>query len=305
MTIRDALESMRVQPRAFSTREILDVSSWAGLDGALKRGEIVRVLPGLYSADVHAESWSVRASAVARWMRGCTLTGPSALRLYGLEAVRSDTLEVVTPRPEHRMLPPWLRVRRSDIDVPCMELAGHRAHLPPFALVVGNGLVAPSERAELVYAVVREAVVRPADAIAAMRELPRVVGRANLIRRLTLAAEGVESFLEEQAWATVLRGTLASRLVRQHTVRVRGNGYRLDAYDPATRTAVEFDGARWHRGLAGVRDSRRDALLATIGILTVRFAYTDVMDRPMWCRGVLREVLAARAEEASEEVSYH
>ena len=301
MTIRDAITSMRAQPRAFSTPEILSHASWAGLDGALKRGEIVRILPGLYGADVHAESWSVRASAAAQWMHGGVLTGPSALRLYGLEAVSDDAVQLVTTRPEHRAVPPWLRVRRSDLAVPWMEVKGMRAHLPSFALAVGHGLVAPSARAELVYAAVRERVVRPEEVLAAMRELPRVVGREALAKRLTLAADGVESFLEERAWANVLRGSLSARLQRQHTVRVRGERFRLDAYDAATRTAVEFDGARWHRGEAGVRDVRRDALLATVGITTVRFAYRDVMERAAWCRGVLREVLARRGEE----VSYH
>lgn len=306
MTITEMTEAMQSEPRAFTTAQILAHASWNGLAGALRRGSVVRVLPGLYAAQLHAHSWEVRLGAALAWTRGAVVTGPSALRLHGMEAMPRDEVHLAIPRAEHRHVPPWLTLRRSDLAIPvtvaahASSIAGVRVHEPAFALALGHGMVAPYARAEWVYAAVRGGTVRADDAVRAVRMLPRVVGRRALMRRLELASTGVESFLEERAWSTVLAGKLGTRLLRQHTVTARGARCRLDAYDALTRTALEFDGARWHRGDQQARDSRRDAVLATQGILTVRFTYDDVMRRAGWCRAVVEQVLAQRGE-----VSHH
>jgi very-short-patch-repair endonuclease len=68
-------------------------------------------------------------------------------------------------------------------------------------------------------------------------------------------------------------------------------------FDAATRTAVELDGAETH-GMAvqRVRDARRDARLATVGILTLRFTYGDLASRASWCREIVRRTLATRSD---------
>lgn len=272
----------------------------------MERGDIVRVLPDLYAAGLHAGSFVVRSLAAAEWSGG-TLTGSTALRLHGLDFTRDQRIHVVSPRPLHRASPAWLAIRRSDLAVPIALIASPRApgqlsvHAPAFALAIGYGAVPVSERADLVFGAFRMGLVTKESLADALESLPKVRARRELVRRIGLAADGVESFLEERAWATVLTGKRFARLIRQHVVTVDGVAFRLDAYDPVTRTAVEFDGARWHAGDSRVRDTRRDAALATVGIMTVRFGYQDVMSRSAWCGEVLARVLAAR----SGSVTYH
>ena len=55
---------------------------------------------------------------------------------------------------------------------------------------------------------------------------------------------------------------------------------RLDAAWPDVKLAVEFDGAAFHAGPdAWQRDLRRNAALAALGWVVLRFSYADVSER--------------------------
>ena len=70
----------------------------------------------------------------------------------------------------------------------------------------------------------------------------------------------------------------------------------VDTFHRESRTVIEFDGSRVHGSVvAKKRDNARDAALSTLGLLTLRIGYDDVMTRPAWCREVIRRTLAARA----------
>ena len=59
---------------------------------------------------------------------------------------------------------------------------------------------------------------------------------------------------------------------------------RLDAARPDAKPAVEFDGTVFHADPeARQRDLRRDAALAALGWVVLRFSYADVTERPAAC----------------------
>jgi very-short-patch-repair endonuclease len=148
----------------------------------------------------------------------------------------------------------------------------------------------------VVYVAMRSRLVSAREVLAAAETIPRVTDRRGLERRLALAARGAESFLEEHAMTRVLATKAFRGLVYQHTVRVGRARFRLDALDLSTLTAFECDGSAMHdTALAVARDKRRDALLASVGILTVRFTYSDIMNRPEWCRRVAARVMQSRS----------
>lgn len=128
-----------------------------------------------------------------------------------------------------------------------------------------------------------------------MDSLSAIHGRRALARVIAATADGAESHLETLGLRTVFATQAFSGFLRQHRLRVDGAPYRLDMFDPSTRTAVELDGAEAH-GLAAQRvsDVRRDAHLASVGILTLRFTYGDLTARADWCRAMVRKTLAAR-----------
>jgi very-short-patch-repair endonuclease len=72
---------------------------------------------------------------------------------------------------------------------------------------------------------------------------------------------------------------------------------RLDAAWPDVKLAVELDGAAFHGSPeARERDLRRDAALAALGWVVLRFSYRRLMREPEACRA---EILAAYRQRVS------
>ena len=269
-----------------------------GLESAVARGELTRVLPGQYANAVHSESWTVRSLATCLWMPpGSALTGRAALYAVGLVADVPEVIDVVVPRGRHRRGPVWIRVVSQTHPIEA-QVTRDGLTVAQSDLAVIHAFVREPEysRASLVYSACGGGRIDPGQVRELLERLPRVARRRELQRLLDHAADGVESFLEQRGATTVLTGAAFSGLIRQHNLVVQREKFRIDAYDPVTRTAFEFDSERWHgQPEQRARDLRRDALLAGIGILTTRFGYWDVMERPHWCRQVALRVLSQRA----------
>ena len=125
--------------------------------------------------------------------------------------------------------------------------------------------------------------------------MPRVKGRRNLERSVRAAAAGAQSYLEEKALYEVFNTAEFSRFVRQHEAVIEGNQFFLDMFDPLTKLALELDGRNGHLDEFRQRNIARDCWVATIGIQTLRFSYWDLVERPAWCRQVVRETMRVRA----------
>ncbi len=294
MSLRDAIRLLAVEPRPFSIHELLSVASRHGLEGAVRRGQIVRVLPSLYAGSLHADSWIVRARSALEWAPDAVLSGTSALFACGALVDPPTRIELLVPRSGRRRYPAWISPRRSDLNLPDVPwLNGHRMLHPACAVALGYGIQHPDRRADIVYGPVRTRCVTPEDIVSAVSSLPRVRDRRGVLRRAAMESAGVESFLEERGARDVLVGPEFAGLVRQHRLTVGRMSSRVDAFHGPTLTAFEFDGERFHepRRLA---DRRRDAVLASVGVLTVRFGFADVMNRPDWCREAARGAIAAR-----------
>lgn len=273
----------------------------SGIDSALAHGDIVRVLPGLYAATEHSESWAVRSRAASTWSpRGSALTGLGALFEWGLIDEVPDVVDLVVPRGCHRRGPRWMRVVSQTAWIDRHETAdGAFVAAPELALIHAFGRVPVSQRPSLVYRAMSRRELDAERLMDQLDRLPRTRGRPMLVRLVARAHEGIESFLEDQGARRVLTGAPFVHFIRQHWLTVGAERFRADAFDPVTRTVFEFDGGHWHsKPEQRMRDIRRDALLLSIGIATVRFGYRDVMDRPGWCRAIALRVMSSRAELA-------
>ncbi|WP_297081443.1 endonuclease domain-containing protein [uncultured Demequina sp.] len=298
MTLTDLIAHLEATPTTLSLEQSTASASRGGIAGACRRGVLTRVLPDRYASSLHADSWLVRSHAAAAWgPAGCALTGAGVLFDAGLAAKAPDVVDLLVPHWRHRPSPGWLRITSSTYRPPTLRERHDGAPVvdPALALIHAYGRALERDRAELVYGLTRSGVVDAQSVRDHLDHMPRARGRASLLRRCAQAEIGVESFLEERAASEVLVGEGFEGLIRQHRVRVAGHTYRLDAYDPATRTAFELDGAASHaRHDQRVRDIRRDALLSSVGILTLRFGYGDIMERPVWCRELALSTLLAR-----------
>lgn len=283
-------------PRAFTFAELVAMSSEKVARGAIARGDAVRVAPDTYVARLHADSFAARADAALLWAGpNAALAGEAALFLWGLVDEPPTRIEVTVPHSEHPYPPSWIAVRRLTYRPRTRRIGRATVLSAPLAVILGFGGLPRESRGAMVFRAVVSGVTSVDELAAELDRVPRCRARKELMRRIEAASQGVESYLEEQGLRTVFNLKEFGHLVRQHRLRVRGELFRIDSYDPPTMTAVELDGAAYHSNPhQRQRDIRRDAILASVGILTVRLSYVDITEQPEWCRSIVRGVLASR-----------
>ncbi|MFV0632822.1 endonuclease domain-containing protein [Demequina sp.] len=294
----DLLATVRAQPRAFTRAELLTHASARRLRTELDHGTIVRLLPDSYVAGEHQHSFAARADAALAWAGpDSMLAGRSALHAYGLIAP-PDHLDVAVPPGMHRRPPAWLTATQVTYPLSPVRIGALTAAPVAFAIAQAYGVLSDRQRADAVFGAVGRRLCTARDLRAVLNVMPRIKARRALTSRIAAAETGAHSWLEELTLTDVLTGKSFRELLRQHEVVVEGHQFFLDMYCPRTRTAIEADGATWHRGdEQRQRDIRRDALLATIGIQTLRLSGRDLIERPDWCRAMVAGVLRARAQD--------
>jgi very-short-patch-repair endonuclease len=146
-----------------------------------------------------------------------------------------------------------------------------------------------AKRAPAIIAVA-ERMTTPQRLRSALDDAPRLAGRRHLRDLLDKLAAGCRSPLELWGYDHIFTGRAMSHFRWQVPVKLEGRTVYLDAYDERTRVNVELDGAAYHNSPKDrERDLRRDAALATLGIVVVRFTHARLVQEPDEVR---REILA-------------
>lgn len=294
----DDTAALLALPRAHRTADVRARLGSRALDTLVETGDLTRLARGIVAPTAHADSLQTRASAAALLTAGTGVaTGTGALFLWRAVARAPASLLVGVPRERHdlRRLD-GVRFTRLSTMPQTFSFVAFSVAPPEEALIH-----AMRERREgTPSATALEALSSGMLDIARVRELldarPSLSGRRHLVRALALHDSGIESHLEHLAIDSVLVGDEFASLVRQHAISVGGASFRLDAYLPEHRLAIEFDGATEHAKPARWRKDRaRDTLLASIGIQTIRLTYKDVTERPEWSRTRLLEAMAHRS----------
>jgi hypothetical protein len=265
---------------------------------SLARGELTRLVPDQYCLTLHASSWLMRARAATEWAGPrAAVTGLAAFAIRGYTPAPVDLIQVAVPAGEHRSGPPWIKVR--SLTMPFATATwdpGTQVTMPDLAMALGYGTVPPHLRAAFLHGALHADLVTAHDVDDLARRLTRIPAKRELLTRLSAIRRGAESYLEERGMADVFYGPEFEGIVFQHRVQVRGERFRIDAFHLPTLTAFELDGAGTHdKPPDRLRDVRRDALLATQGILTVRLPSDSVFTRPEWCRDVALETITTRS----------
>jgi len=287
---------MSSEVRSYSLGELELACSARAVRTALRTGTLVRLMRGVYVAGEHQDSFAARAHAALRWAGSqSALTGEAALFIWGAVDQAPPLIDVTFRSGTGRQTPPWIRVIYTRARFPTAEWQSRALALPEVALIHAFGRIAPNARESLIFTAIGRGHIRVEALREELSRTPRVRGREKLLRIIEAIAAGSESHLERIGSATVFNTAQLRSLLRQHTVRAEGRRHRLDFYDPKTRTAIELDGAAFHGALhQRERDLRRDAVLATQGILTLRFGYHDVVERADWCRKIVIDTLRSR-----------
>lgn len=292
----DIVDLLKAHPRAFTRGELIALGNEHQFRAALSRGDIARLLPNSYVSIEHADSFEARADAALTWAgTGSALTGASACFAWTLTATPPARIDLVVPPSKRLSPPPWLRVIRAPWVEKARLVGDFRTVFPAIAIADGYCDLTDSERIDAVYGGIARRLVTTRDLRQVLSELPRIRARRSLTSRIEAAERGAESWLEEIGLREVFQAREFGYFLRQHEVTHRDFKYRLDMYDPFTRTCIELDSYAWHsRDKQRLADIRRDAELAALGILTVRLPTQDLTHAPDWCRDVVRRTVAQR-----------
>jgi hypothetical protein len=121
---------------------------------------------------------------------------------------------------------------------------------------------------------------KPERLLRAMESRPRIRRRKILLAALGDARVGVESILEHGYLYRVERPHGLPEGARQRRTRVRGVSRYEDVRYEEYGVIVELDGQAAHPDGERWQDIRRDNTSATNGLITLRYCYADVMERP-------------------------
>lgn len=296
----DLMTYLRQHPRAFTRRELVALSSPGRVRALVTQRQVVRLLPNFYVAAEHQHSFHARVDAAMSWAgEDALLAGRSALFVMGLLHAPPAVIEVLVPHGRSASTPQWLKTRQYTYDAKAVQVEGYRTVGVPFAIVQGYGDLTETEQSDVVFRGIAKKRTSTKELRQALAVVPRVRKRRALTSRICAVEQGAESWLEEKGLRDVFSGRHFDHIVRQHEVVHEGRQYRLDMFDPFTRTCVELDSYTWHSSdEQRLRDIRRDADLASIGILTVRLSSRDLKESPDWCQRIVLEIFASRKRPA-------
>lgn len=268
---------------------------------ARRAGDLRRLLPGVYADAALADSTTTRREAALRYLDGRgALSHTTALEVWGLwDCQPSDHIHVTVPvdvrlRPGrivmvHRRAgfengPPHM-VARDGVPVTRLEQT----------LVDAWPLMPEADRYKPMIRAVNDRLTTAERLAGALEDTPRLSDRAACRGLLARLASGCRSALEIWGHDHVFTGSDLPPLQRQVRVQVGGRTLYLDVYAEAERVDFELDGAASHGSPAQREvDLRRDALLATAGILVVRFSHQRLRLDTAAVRREIRAILEAR-----------
>ncbi|QOC91414.1 DUF559 domain-containing protein [Micromonospora craniellae] len=302
--------------RGLVTRSVVEqvVPAWI-LQRACANGDLVRVLPEVFAAAHLLNARIERAAtspltrigptlgrrAVAAWVGGRgALSHLTALDVWGLRRqLPGDLLHVSTPVACGLRSWPGVRVhRRRHLSI-APPASWIRQGLPVTtierALLDSWPMLPRSEQRTPMISAVNNRLTTPERLQAALDGTTRVPGRAVLSTLLTRLAQGCRSPLEIWGHERVFTGPGMPTFQRQVRIQLGRRNVYLDLYAEPERVNIELDGATTH-GDPRQReiDLRRDAQLAALGILVVRFAHRRLVFEPEAVRRETLAILASR-----------
>jgi len=241
----------------------------------LRRGKLVRVLPGVYAQP--PVELLTRVGAALLWCPQAVASHRTAAWLWQLaDSDEPPIVEVTVPcRCSRRSPQPWLRVYRRDLPADRLERCGHLPTVEPEQTVLDCLAVLPSQAgAQLVDAALGRLVRRD---LLHHRYLANVGrhGSPTAARVLPMAVPGAASHPER---------VLANAL---HTVGMRGfqvnqpvRGYVADLLDAKRRLIIEVDGWATHRTPTAFQGDRtRQNVLVVAGYTVLRYTASDIEHR--------------------------
>lgn len=280
-------------------RQLLRRVPTSVLDGHIGRRQLVRVFPHVYrlKAAAYDDMMALRAALLHAGPKA-VLSHTTALALWG-EWHLERPVHLTVEENLRRAGAPGLIVHRRKAFDPgssqCVERRGLRITTLARTVIDSWPLMPSSERRPLALDLARRGLVTPERLDEALAERPNVAGRRLLRQTIDLIADGCESELEAHGVLNVFRHRSLPPSVGQLQIQLPSGRVCLDRSWPEVKLAVELDGARYHTSPEDrQRDLARDAALAALGWVVLRFTYAEVLRDPDAVRAKVLEVYRTR-----------
>ena len=246
------------------------------VEGRLRRKRLLTVHRGVYAVGHSALTARGRfIAAVYACGPGALLSYRSAGALHGL--IRSSSARIDVTVPSARKERDGIALHRSRAIHPDDRTVVAAVPTTSVARTLVDLADVLNER-HLTKAVRQAEVLRVFDLRALTRALASVPGRKgrHRLRRVLAAYQPEPHFLRSEAERRV-KALCEKHALPQPRFNLWIAGYEIDAYWPEARLALEFDGAATHHTRhAFHEDRRRDRVLATHGIQSVRVTWPDL-----------------------------
>lgn len=281
-------------------------TSSSAVSRAVVSGAVVQGLPRvLLLPDLVDDPDACARAAVAHAGQPAQLSHLSALRRWGLPVPSSEPATVV------HLLVASHRRRRTEGEPP-VRVELHRTRTASPVAWRGGFPVVSLERAVVESWPLLRGSDQRAPALVAVRKRwttagrlrtqlerhPRLPGRSTLASLLDALDAGCRSELELWGYESVFTGPRLEHLERQVEVRVGGRAFVLDCFDRAAMLAIELDGRQYHDAPEDrERDLARDALVAELGVLTVRYPHRKLTRDPAGCREQALRLIEVRRRQ--------
>ncbi|MEV0731306.1 DUF559 domain-containing protein [Polymorphospora sp. NPDC050346] len=282
------------------------VPVWS-VDGACRAGHLRPVLPGVYldaallpgpvrnkkGLLAHLDRDLARRVAAAYLAGRGAFSHTTALDVWGLrQQATGEAMHLSVPAGAGIRSRPHVVVHQRR-NLVALNRRGVPVTRLEQTLVDAWPLLPAVDRAAPVIRAVNDRRTTPGRIADVLAGVPKLAGRAELRTLLDRLAAGCRSALEIWGHDHVFTGPGMPRFRRQAPIRLGGRTVYLDVYAERELLDIELDGAASH-GDPRQReiDLRRDALLATVGILVVRFSHRRLRQDT---DAVRREVLAILA----------
>jgi hypothetical protein len=256
-----------------------------------------RLYPGVYA------TYTGRVPPTAALWAAVLRAGPMAMvshwtaaEVAGLTDRPGQLIHLTVPGPRQATAIPGVAVHRSVLT----DLKRHPVLTLPQTRIEHTVLDLTDEAGRLdeAYGWITQALGRrlttQARLRAAMQQRQRLRWRADITEVLSADWAGVHSVLEHRYVRDVERRHGLPRGRRQDRVRRGGRTEYRDVLYEAYDVAIELDGRAAHPGDSRWRDIYRDNAAAAGGILTLRYGWLDVRQRPCEVAAQVAETLRSR-----------
>lgn len=267
------------QGRVATSPQILLHLSRRGMQRRLQTGELVKILPGIYSLGVPDVQTRLRGLELRCGEQVAVCMGTAAA-VFGFDTEDVSDLHVLNPEGHLLRDQSGLKVHRRD-GAPLTSHRGHRLTAPAWTAVeVARSLRRPRALATLDAALRSQSCDRGQLQVAAKSQAGRR-GIVTVRELIPLARPEAESPMESEARLVMLDGGLPEPLLQYVIVDRDGLVWRVDFAWPDERVAVEYDGFDWHSSPEALRkDRQKRAALEEVGWRVLSIVSDDVRRRP-------------------------